>query len=171
MNHVLDTKFKIVTGYQGAGLIELAIERGEVDGTAPAWNGLKSSKPEWLKDKTIKIIAQNGLTREADLPDTPTLIDLAKTDEQKAMLTFYSLGGSLGQVLVAPPKVPQDRVDALRKALLDVSNDPEFRKLSTERNIDPHAVEAPALEKLAAQTVNFDPATVEKVKTALAITK
>jgi tripartite-type tricarboxylate transporter receptor subunit TctC len=171
MNQFLGTKFKIVSGYQGAGLVELAIERGEVDGMGANWSGLKSSKPEWIKNKQIKVIVQTGLKREPDLPDVPTLIDLSKTDEQRSVFTFYALSGSLGRVLIAPPKVPQDRIDALRAALVAVAQDPEFQKLAKERDIDPHPVLHDALEKLAADTVAFDPKTVAKVKAALTVGK
>jgi tripartite-type tricarboxylate transporter receptor subunit TctC len=166
MNKFLGTQFSVVTGYQGAGNIELAVERGEVDGMAANWSGLKSSQPGWLKNGSFKVIAQSGLTAEADLPNVPTLIDIAPQDK-RPVFEFYGLSNALGRVFVAPPGVPADRVTALREALLAVTKDPEFIKLAAERDIDPHAVEHADLEKLAANTVNYDPVVVKIVREAI----
>lgn len=166
MNKFLGTKFDVVTGYQGAGNIELAVERGEVDGMAANWSGLKSSQPQWLKEGSFKVLAQSGLAGEADLADVPTLIDIAPQDK-RSVFEFYGLSNSLGRVFVAPPGVPEDRLQALREALLAVLKDPEFIKLAAERDIDPHAVEHEELEKLASDTVNYDPAVVSVVREAI----
>lgn len=166
MNKFLGTKFNIVTGYQGAGNIELAVERGEVDGMAANWSGLKSSQPQWLKEGSFKVLVQSGLTSEPDLPGVPTLIDITPQDK-RPVFEFYGLSNSLGRVFVAPPEVPEDRLKALREALLAVTKDPEFIKLAAERDIDPHAVEHEELEKLATNTVNYDPAVVSVVREAI----
>jgi len=37
LNSMLGTKFRVVTGYQGINLIHLAMERGELHGSAASW--------------------------------------------------------------------------------------------------------------------------------------
>ena len=53
-NNVLGTKFKIVFGYPGGQHIDLAMERGEVEGrgTNP-YSGWMASKPTWISEKKI----------------------------------------------------------------------------------------------------------------------
>src|SRR5262249_53886371 len=50
-NNLLGTKFKSVSGYPGGGDINLAVERGEVDGRgSDSWASIKATNPGWLAD-------------------------------------------------------------------------------------------------------------------------
>ena len=81
MNALVGTKFKIVTGYPGGNEVNIAMERGEVDGRGSnSWASWKSTKPEWLKEKKIIILVQVGLTRSPELPDVPLLLELVSND-------------------------------------------------------------------------------------------
>ena len=80
-NALLGTKFNVVLGYPGAAEMEIAIERGEVDGRAATWQTLNATQPTWIKDGKARIVIQSVLKRAPQLPDTPTYIELAKTDE------------------------------------------------------------------------------------------
>src|SRR5262245_18371882 len=61
-NNVLGTKFKIVFGYPGGQHIDLAMERGEVEGrgTNP-YSGWMASKPTWIPQKLIIPLIQAGV--------------------------------------------------------------------------------------------------------------
>ena len=86
-NGVLGTKFKIITGYPGGNDIDLAMERGEVQGRCSwSWTSLKATRRSWLAEKKINILFQMGLSKHPDLPDVPLIIDLAKSDEDRAVL-------------------------------------------------------------------------------------
>ena len=39
---------KIVTGYRGGSDVDLAVERGEVDGRMSSWTAVKSQRAQWL---------------------------------------------------------------------------------------------------------------------------
>ena len=78
-NTMLHTKIKIVTGYPGGADIDLAMERGELDGRGSnAWATLKATRPEWVRDQKVNILMQIGLARAKDLPDVPLLTELVK---------------------------------------------------------------------------------------------
>jgi tripartite-type tricarboxylate transporter receptor subunit TctC len=82
MNGILGTKFKLVTGYPGGNEVNLALERGEIDGRASnSWASWKSTHPDWVKDKKIIVLVQIGLKRAADLADVPLLYELAGNDK------------------------------------------------------------------------------------------
>ena len=54
VNDVLGYKFKIVRGYQGTPQINLAIERGEIEGNgAIGWASQKTQTPQWIAEKKI----------------------------------------------------------------------------------------------------------------------
>src|SRR5262249_14381222 len=85
--NVLGAKIKVVTGYPGTNEIQLAVERGEVDGLCGlSWSTLKGRYPHWLKEKKINILVQAGIRRQPELPDVPAAIDLAQTPDQTHIL-------------------------------------------------------------------------------------
>jgi tripartite-type tricarboxylate transporter receptor subunit TctC len=127
LNKFLGTRFKVVLGYQGGNTIQLAMERGEVDGRAAVvWPGLKAGWPQWIADKKINIILQIGLRKEAELPEVPLLVDLAKTPADQAIFHFVSSDSAMGFPVVAPPGVPADRIATLRKAFQATMADSAF---------------------------------------------
>ena len=79
INDVLGYKFKIVRGYGGTSQIDLAIERGELQGNgALGWASLKARQQHWIDDKLIRVLAQYGLQRYPELADVPTMLELAE---------------------------------------------------------------------------------------------
>jgi tripartite-type tricarboxylate transporter receptor subunit TctC len=128
LNRTLGTKFKVVTGYPGGPDIDLAMERGEVEGRVSiTWTSLKATHGEWLRDKKIRILAQMGLQRNPELPDVPNVMEYVKDPKVREVYRFLFTQQQAGRPFVAPPGVPADRLAALRIALIDVANDQDFR--------------------------------------------
>jgi tripartite-type tricarboxylate transporter receptor subunit TctC len=127
LNNVYGTKFKIVFGYPGGQVIDLAMERGEVEGRgANPYSGWMASKPTWIPEKKIIPLVQLGMEREPELPDTPMLIDLKVPEKDKPLLEFMARAADVGRPLATTPGVPADRLEALRKAFFATVKDPEF---------------------------------------------
>ncbi|MFN3888862.1 MAG: Bug family tripartite tricarboxylate transporter substrate binding protein [Beijerinckiaceae bacterium] len=116
MNQMLGTKMEVVTGYRGTADILLAMERGEADGHVALLANLTVGKPDWFRDKKARILVQFGAKRSAEIPDVPTAIELAKTPEDKELLTFYSLKYDMAYPIGLPPGVPANVVSTLQKA-------------------------------------------------------
>ena len=136
LNRFLGTKFKVVLGYQGGNTIQLAMERGEVDGRgAVAWSGLKAGWPNWIDERKVNVILQVGLVREPELPNVPLLIDLARTPEEQSIFRFISSDSAMGFPIATPPRVPADRVAALRKAVAETLADPAFLADAQKRSL------------------------------------
>jgi tripartite-type tricarboxylate transporter receptor subunit TctC len=127
INGVLGTKMRIVSGYPGGNDVVLAMERGEVQGRCGwSWSSVKSTHGAWIEDHKIAVLAQLSLTKHAELGDVPGVEDLAKTDEQRQILKLIFARQTMGRPFLAPPAVPQDRVETLRKAFMDTVNDRDF---------------------------------------------
>ena len=92
INALLGTKMKVVTGYQGSGDFMLAIERNEVDGMGgSSISTLRSTRPQWLKDKKIDLILQIALRKHPDYPDVPLALDFVKDpSDRKVMELIFS---------------------------------------------------------------------------------
>lgn len=127
MNDMLGTKFKMVTGYQGSGALNLAVERGEVDARMNSWSSIKASKPNWIRDKQISVLVYSG-PRQTDLPGVPHFEDLLKNADDRAVLRVVTAGSDLGRPFAVAPGVPAERVKALRSAFVAMTKDPEFLK-------------------------------------------
>jgi len=136
VNKFLGTRFKVVLGYPGGNTIQLAMERGEVDGRAAVvWSGLKAGWPQWIAERKINVILQIGLKKEPDLPSVPLLIDLPATPVERSIFRFVSSDAAMGFPVVAPPGVPTDRVVALRKAFQATMADPAFLDDARKRGL------------------------------------
>ena len=72
-NNLLGTKFKIVVGYPGGGLINLAIERGEVQGRYWSYSSILATQGKWLATGKLKIVLQLALEKHPQLQDVPVM--------------------------------------------------------------------------------------------------
>ena len=151
-NALLDTRFKVLYGYEGGAQLNLAMERGEIEGRGTnTWPSYKATIPDAVRDHHLVPLVQIGLKKDPDLPDVPLFLDLVKGDPQKESIArFLSLTTSISRPLAAPPNVPADRVALLRRAFDATLRDPEF------------------LAQAEKEQVDIDPMTGEEVQSAIA---
>jgi tripartite-type tricarboxylate transporter receptor subunit TctC len=127
LNDVMQTKFRVVTGYLGSKETFMAIESGEAHGRCGlTFSSLKASKPDWLRDKKINILMQLGLEKSPDLPDVPLATDLVSKTEDKQLLELLTAPTAIGRPFAAPPGTPEARVTMLRRAFDATMKDPQF---------------------------------------------
>src|SRR5436305_5973974 len=136
LNALAGTKFKIVSGYRGGPDVDLAVERGEVDGRMASWTLMKTQRARWLRDKFVVIPLQAGVTAHPELADVPLIGTLAKTEEGRRIFEFQNSDAGIGWSLVAPPNVPPERVALLRHAFDAMTAEPEFRADAQKRGLD-----------------------------------
>ncbi len=163
LNQLVGTKFKIVTGYPGGNDINLAMERGEVGGRGSnSWASWKSTRPQWLAEKKIFILVQVALKRNAELPDVPTMAELAKNDADRQVLTFISADTAISRPLVTNQGVPRERVEALRQAFDATMKDPEFLAEAQKSKTDISPMTGAQAQKIAVDTVDAPPAVLAR---------
>jgi tripartite-type tricarboxylate transporter receptor subunit TctC len=147
LNEFAGFKFKIVRGYKSGGDVDLAVERGEVEGRASTtWAELK--KRPWLSEKKATVLFWNGLEKHRDLPSAPLGIDFIKKPEDKKLMELYFAADELGYPMAAPPGTPADRVAALRKALADTFKDPAYIEEAKKLEFDVNPVSAERMSKI-----------------------
>lgn len=125
MNSLIGTKLKIVTGYQGGNDINLAMERGEAHIRSNSWSSWKTTRPDWIAEKKITVLAQSG-RRSPELPNVPSLEDLPITADDRKIMELVVSGNYIGRPQAMPPGVPADRVTAMRAAFQATVKDPAF---------------------------------------------
>ena len=149
MNKLLGYKFKLVMGYKGTNEAMLAVERGEVEGHNTAWEALKVAHPTWLAEKKIRILVQFGLQRHPDLADVPTVLELARTDDERQILAALVTATEIGTSFFTTPKVPADRLEALRRAFDATMQDPEFQAELRQMRLGLSPMKGEDLQKLS----------------------
>ena len=141
LRSVLGMQFKVVKGYKSGGDVDLAIERGEIEGRVPvAWGGLKSRGGDWLEGKKVNMLFQTGLTRHSDLPDLPLALEFAKNSDDKKLMELFFAAEEIGYPYAAPPDLPADRLAVLRKAFADTMADKDFIDEAQKQKLDVNPV-------------------------------
>ena len=172
MNNTIGTRFRVVSGYRSNSAVFLAMERGEVEGVTGSWSSVKSERPNWVRDKQVRVLVQVARTRAPDLPDVPLIMDYVKTGEHKAMWNVILAMAQVGRPVTAPPGIPAELTKTLRSAFSATVKDPAFvaemergrRELSPEMGeamarilAEVAATPAETLTKLIAYTRRSEP--------------
>jgi tripartite-type tricarboxylate transporter receptor subunit TctC len=166
MNALVGTRFKIIQGFPGGGPMNLAMERGEIQGrNSVPYAGWKAQKPDWVAQKKLVFLMQAGYERDKDLPDVPLLTELAKTPEDRKILELVSL--TPGRAILAPPDIPADRAKALRAAFRAMMEDPEFLTEARKIKMDIAPRFGEDLDRLAANIASTSPEAIAKLKQAI----
>jgi tripartite-type tricarboxylate transporter receptor subunit TctC len=165
MNALLGTRFKVILGYPGGNEINLAMERGEVDGRGSnSWAAWKATRAHWLAEKKINILVQIGLKKVPDLPDVPLLMELGANPEDRALLRLLSSSTNIGRPIFTTPDVPSERVKTLRDAFAAMVRDPAFLEHARKENFDIDPVTGDALQGLVREIVGAPAAQTERLR-------
>jgi tripartite-type tricarboxylate transporter receptor subunit TctC len=127
-------QFKIICGYPGTASLPIALARGEIDMVTGAWTGWKNRSE--VTSGEVKPIIQSGLARHQDLPDVPLMQEVISDPTGKKVAEFMSAGSAIGRALITPPKVPAERIAALRNAFDQLVKDPEFLRQAAEAGVE-----------------------------------
>src|SRR5262245_47678197 len=164
LNNVVGTKFKIITGYKGTTDSRLAMIRGEVEALSQPWSVLKLEGEQLLKEKRINLLLQSGAQRNADLPTVPRMIDLAKKDDDRALLSLFSSPSTIGRSVVAPPGVPAERIAAFRQAFMQAVQDAAFGDEVQELKLELDPLDGAALQASIVGSGSVSPELVARAR-------
>jgi tripartite-type tricarboxylate transporter receptor subunit TctC len=124
-NHVLGTKFRLVEGYKGTNDALVAMERGEIEGFCASYGQFRVHERH-IKDGKLRFILRAEESPIPDLPDVPSIYDLATTEEQRQLMRFVFSSVEFGRPYVLPPDTPPALVALMRKAFAAAVMDPEL---------------------------------------------
>jgi len=168
LNGIAGAKFNIIGGYQASANALLAMERGEVDASFTSWDTLSASKAEWLQNKRVNILVQFNRKRLPGLPETPSVVELANTDEDRRILDFYVTGAEVGRSFIAPPGLPPERTKALRAAFMKMSlEDAEYRAELERAKAPINAMPGDELQQMIVDIMKTPPALIERMRKIL----
>jgi tripartite-type tricarboxylate transporter receptor subunit TctC len=171
LRNLLGVKFRIVAGYPGTREINLALEKGEIQGACgETWSSVAATYPAWFQSGLVKPLVQeaNAGYPELDRMGVPLARQFAKTDEQQRILELVYSQAAFGRPYVVAPEVPVDRVAALRKAFMDTMTDPELIAEAKKINVDIAPTSGEELQALIGKLYATPADIVEKARAAIA---
>jgi tripartite-type tricarboxylate transporter receptor subunit TctC len=168
VNRLLGTRMQVVTGYIGQNEINLAVERGEVQGNNTGLSNITVNKADWLRDGKVRILLQYGAERLPALPDVPAAVELAGAEEDRALLRFYAVKFNMARPLAAPPEVPPERLAALRAAFDATMKDPRYIEDAERIGLDVSPLGGERIEALIRQVQATPEGVVTRLRDVLA---
>ncbi len=164
-NELLGTRFRLIRGYAGNEDIELAIERGEVDGRASSLGStLRGNLGRWNQEGKLNLIMQFGVENDPAIPDVPNVMDFVTDPEHVAMLRLMLLPQDVGRPFAAPLNVPADRLAALRAAFVATAQDPDFIRDLEAAQATVELVDGETVQRMADEIMATPPELVARVK-------
>jgi tripartite-type tricarboxylate transporter receptor subunit TctC len=166
LNAVLGTRFRVIHGYEGGAAIDLAMQRGEVEGRgANTWASYKSTSTALVREGKLTFLVQVGRRKEPELPNVPLLTDLVKGDAAKEQAArFVSLAFSIARPLAAPPGVPADVVKVLRRAFDATVKDASFLEEANRTSLEVDPMTGEEVEAGVRQVLSTPPEVVSTLR-------
>ena len=167
-NETLGTKFKVVVGYTGGGDMNLAMERGEVDGRV-GWSvgAMRGTKEDWYRNKLVKVILQHGLRPNPELGSIPLAQDLAHNADDRSLLELFAARQEIGFPVFGPPGIPADRAEALQAAYMKVMADPDYIADVRQMNVELAPLSGKEMQALVEKIYAYPKVVVERARDIL----
>lgn len=138
-NNLMAAKFKLIRGYPGTPQIHLAVQSGELDGVCQSWASFSVQAGDYLKSGKIKPLVQVSLHPDTEmtklgvpmLQDFLTRDNLAQGQNLEDVKLFFKMTvipPVMGRPFAMAPGIPKARVEAMKKAFIDMTKDPLFLK-------------------------------------------
>jgi tripartite-type tricarboxylate transporter receptor subunit TctC len=165
LKNLLDMKFKIIAGYPGSKAINLAIERGEVQGICVSYDTI--ARESIFQSGAVHVLFQAAVKPDPRLAGVPFAVDLAKNEQARQALDLFLARTNLGRPFIAPPGVPADRLQILRTAFAQTMKDPGLVQEAEAAGLHPLYVAPDELTKFVADAYKMSPEVVALTKKAM----
>ncbi len=162
LNALLGTKFKLVSGFPASSDVFLAMERGEVDGICESLDSVIGKRPDWISSGKVNILFQGGAEANPEVK-APYIVDLVKSDEEKANIRFLYAGQGIGRPFAAPPGMSAATTKTMRDAFDATMADPEFVAEAKKLQLDVKARDGAYLTKLIGDIYATPKAIVDRI--------
>jgi len=166
--NLLGYKAKVITGYKGTKEIWLAMEKGEVDAVCAFWASLAQGPQKQNMDNGNFVpIIQMGSKKHPVYGNAPSIYDLARNEDERQVMRFVFGLAEISRPFAAPPRVPADRVAALRKAFWDTANSAALKADAQKSRLIIEPMDWKETEAGFRQVLSMPKPVVEKAKKAI----
>ena len=169
LKEAIGLPMRLVSGYKGTADIRVAVESGEIDGLCGfSWASIRATWRKAMESGEVIVILQNTPKSAPELQKVPLAISFAKTDEARQLIEAgIHRPSSLTYGYSLPPATPKDRVQTLRRALLETVKDTDFLAEAKKANLEIAPVSGEEIEESIRVLFNTEPKVVTKLKEIL----
>lgn len=164
INRMVGIQFKVVSGYGSSGEIDLAIDRGELQGRCGvSYTSLMRTRGDWVKTGRVKIYLQIAVDRSRDMPTVPALGELVSGLDREA-LRLLTAPGLIARPVFGPPGIPAARLMVLRRAFDASIADQDFLDEARKQQLEIHPMTGAAMQTLIERLYAADAAVVQRAR-------
>jgi tripartite-type tricarboxylate transporter receptor subunit TctC len=168
LKNVIGANAKVLPGYKGTKDINLAMQRGEVDGSCGLFvSSIKAQYQRFVDAGDMILVMQMGPAKTDAFGKVPSIFDYAKTDTDKKVLEIHFGQLLLGRPFVAAPGVPADRAKALQDGFVATLKDPKLLADAKKARIAIEPVSAEEALKLLVGFGNYPKSAIDAAKKAI----
>ncbi len=165
LNQTVGTKFNVINGYKGTSVITVAMRSKELDGGCWGWESARVTARAMLDamgDQKLIPILVHRKWEDPELKGVPLTRDYIKSKAGQDGVELYNAWINqyeFQRPWVAPPGVPKDRIEILRKAFKETLQDPEFVAEAKKSRLEMEYVSAEEINRLVNEILNISPKT------------
>jgi tripartite-type tricarboxylate transporter receptor subunit TctC len=165
---VFRLNLRLIRGYRSSADVLLAIRRGEVQGRAITSSSVQRTMGDWFEAGKLRYLLQFGHEiRWKGLPDVPTARELARTDDDKALLELAEIPFLMSRPFIAPPEIPRAEAAILTRAFVATHADPDYLREARDLQLDVSPVPGEELRAIMARIAQTPPAVIARYKAAV----
>jgi tripartite-type tricarboxylate transporter receptor subunit TctC len=161
LQKLFNAPIRQIAGYPGSNEQRMAIERGELEGACASWSAIPQ---DWIRNKYINPLLRFAATQPANMPPTPYVNDLAKNDDERALLNILNAPGELGRPFIMAREVPRERVRMLITAFNRTLQDETLLAEAGKQLLPIDLFSAAESEKIIAAIYAAPPDLIRKLK-------
>jgi len=165
---LLGLKTKVALGYQGTRDVNLAMQKGEVDGTCGLYmSSIRAQYQQNIDSGDLNIWITLGEKRTKDFPKVPSIFELLKNDEDRKLADLIFGSDAIGRPIAAPPGLAPARAATLRKAFDEMVKDAAFLADAKKIGLSVDPMTGPTVEKTFASFYETPKPVVERAMKAM----
>jgi hypothetical protein len=126
-------------------------------------------KAQWLKDKFIRIVAQEGMRSEPQLDKegVPLAYSFAKTKEQQQVMQVHYEPLTFGRPFIAAADVPPERIEALRSAFMKSMVDPDLKAEAERLKLDISPISGAEMAQVVNRIYDLPQSAIDAARAAI----
>ena len=167
LNQTVGSNFDVITGFKGTSQITVAMRAKEIDGGCWGWESTRVTARSMLDaegDQKLIPIITHKKWEDPELAGVPLTREYIMKRAGKDGVQLYNAWVNqyeFQRPFVAPPGVPDDRVNLLRKAFAATLQDPQFVAEAHKSKLVIEHVSAGEITKLIEEMLTISPKTEE----------
>jgi len=161
LQRLFNAPIRQIAGYPGSNEQRIAIERGELEGACASWSAIPQ---DWARNKRVNPLVRFAPTQPTDMPATPYVNDLAKNDEDRALLSILNAPGELGRPFIMAQEVPRERVKMLTIAFAQTLKDESLLAEARKQSLPIELFSAEESEQIIRNIHAAPPELIRRVK-------